>query len=44
MRDDPAGLSHGVATPFARHSADANGREAGRPAAFDDSVAPSFAL
>lgn len=33
MRDDPAGLSHCVATPFARHLADAKARGAGRPAA-----------
>ena len=33
MDDDPAGLSHCVMTRFATHPADANQREAGRPAA-----------
>ena len=32
MTNDPAGLSHCVATPFARHLADASWRVAGRPA------------
>lgn len=44
MRDDPAGLSHCVATRFATHPADANRREAGRPAALDALSAPVFRL
>jgi hypothetical protein len=42
MDDDLAGSSHCVATPFARPSADANGREAGRPAAIETLSAPVF--
>jgi len=42
MDDDPAGSSDCVATPFARPSADANGREAGWPAAIETLSAPVF--
>ena len=39
MYDDPAGVSHCVATPVATHLAFAIGRGAGRPAAFFQSPA-----